>query len=136
MLMLLRFEGNKNTVYAAKSVIFAHCESFLTLKKSEYHGSTRKRLFKAFHSFLLQWQLLACPLYLFLLGVMGWFVINANKLGETFRENIEVQVFTRENTNAKDSAALVHYIASQPYTKSYEYITKDLAKKRYLARRK
>jgi len=24
MLMLLRFEGNKNTVYAAKSVIFAH----------------------------------------------------------------------------------------------------------------
>jgi hypothetical protein len=24
MLLLLRFEGNKNTVYAAKSVIFAH----------------------------------------------------------------------------------------------------------------
>ncbi len=69
---------------------------------------------------------------LFLLGVMGWFVINANKLGQTFRENIEVQVFTRENTNAKDSAALVQYVASQPYTKSYEYITKDLAKKRYL----
>jgi len=69
---------------------------------------------------------------LFLLGVMGWFVINANKLGQTFRENIEVQVFTRENMNAKDSAALVQYVASQPYTKSYEYITKDLAKKRYL----
>ena len=69
---------------------------------------------------------------LFFLGVMGWIVINANKLGQTFKENIEVQVFARENINAKDSAALVQYIASQPYTKSYEYITKDIAKKRYL----
>ena len=43
-----------------------------------------------------------------------------------------MQVFARENINAKDSAALVQYIASQPYTKSYEYITKDIAKKRYL----
>jgi len=70
---------------------------------------------------------------LFLLGILGWIVINANKLGEYFKENVEVRVYVRENVSAKDSAALVNYIASQPYTKSYEYVTKDLAKQKYLA---
>ena len=76
--------------------------------------------------------ILGVSLVLFFLGMLGWIVINANKLGQTFRENIEVQVYIRENINAKDSAALVQYITSQPYIRSYEYITKDLAKKRYL----
>lgn len=70
---------------------------------------------------------------LFLLGILGWIVINANKLGEYFKENVEVSVYVRENVSPKDSAALVDYIVSQPYTKSYEYVTKDLAKRKYLA---
>ncbi|MBS1917366.1 MAG: hypothetical protein JST87_13895 [Bacteroidetes bacterium] len=70
---------------------------------------------------------------LFLLGILGWIVINANKLGEYFKENVEVRVYVRENVSAKDSAALVNYISSQPYTKSYEYVTKELAKQKYLA---
>jgi cell division transport system permease protein len=72
-------------------------------------------------------------LVLFLLGLIGWFVINANKLGEVIRENVEVQVYVRENVTAKDSAALVQYVSAQPYIKTYEYLTKDLAKKKYLA---
>ncbi len=71
-------------------------------------------------------------LVLFLLGLLGWIVINANKLGQNFKENIQVQVFVRENVSPKDSAALVSYIAAQPYTKSYEYLTKELAKQKYL----
>jgi cell division transport system permease protein len=71
-------------------------------------------------------------LVLFLLGLLGWIVINANKLGENFRENLEVQVYVHETVSPKDSAALVQYIASQPYTKSYEYMTKELARKRFL----
>jgi cell division transport system permease protein len=71
-------------------------------------------------------------LVLFLLGILGWIVINANKLGQYFRENIEVDVYVRENVSSKDSAALVEYITTRPYVKSYEYITKDAAKQRYL----
>jgi cell division transport system permease protein len=70
---------------------------------------------------------------LFLLGLLGWIVINANKLGQNFRENIEVQVYVRENVSAKDSAALVQYIAAQPYTKSYQYLTKDLARQQFVS---
>jgi cell division transport system permease protein len=72
-------------------------------------------------------------LVLFLLGLLGWMVINANKLGENFRENVEVQVYVRENVSARDSAILVQYVAGQPYTKSYEYLTKDLAKKKFIS---
>ena len=49
---------------------------------------------------------------------------------------VHVQVFERachrENVSARDSDALVQYISSRPYVKSYEYVTKDNAKKKYL----
>src|SRR5450755_1451773 len=76
--------------------------------------------------------IIGVSLILIMLGVLGWFVINANKLGQYFKENVEVSVFIRENVSAKDSADLVQYLASQPYIKTYEYVTKDLAKKKYL----
>src|SRR5258707_4253647 len=76
-------------------------------------------------------SIVGVSLVLFLLGLLGWIVINANKLGQNFRENVEVQVYVRENVSAKDSADLVQYIASKPYVKSFEYLTKDLAKKRW-----
>jgi len=71
-------------------------------------------------------------LVLFLLGILGWIIINANKLGQYFKENIAMNVYIRENVSPKDSAALVQYIVAQPYVKDYEYVTKDLAKKKYL----
>jgi cell division transport system permease protein len=71
-------------------------------------------------------------LVLFLLGILGWIIINANKLGQYFKENIAMNVYIRENVSPKDSAALVNYIASQPYVRGYEYVTKDLAKQKYL----
>ncbi len=77
-------------------------------------------------------SIVGVSLVLFLLGILGWLVINARKLGEYFRENIEVRVYIRENVSPKDSANLVQYIASQPYVKNYEYVTKDIAKQKYL----
>ncbi len=71
-------------------------------------------------------------LVLFLLGILGWIIINANKLGQYFKENIAMNVYIRENVSPKDSAALVQYMLSKPYVKDYEYVTKDLAKQKYL----
>jgi len=71
-------------------------------------------------------------LVLFFLGILGWIVIDANKLGEYFKENIEMNVYVRENVSPKDSAALVQFIAAQPYVRSYQYVTKDMAKQKYL----
>jgi cell division transport system permease protein len=69
---------------------------------------------------------------LLILGVLGWLLINANKLLQHFQENVEVGVYLRENFTPKDSADLVQYISSQPYVKSYEFVTKEQAKRKYL----
>jgi cell division transport system permease protein len=76
--------------------------------------------------------IIGVSLVLFLLGILGWIIINANKLGQYFKENIAMNVYIRENVSPKDSAALVQYIVAKPYVKDYEYVTKDLAKKKYL----
>jgi cell division transport system permease protein len=77
--------------------------------------------------------ILGVSLVLFILGILGWVVINANKLGQYFKENVEVRAYLRENITAKDSAALVGYIATQPYVKEYKYITKELARQKFIA---
>ena len=38
-------------------------------------------------------SIVGVTLVLFLLGLVGWLVINANKLGDYFRENVEVRAF-------------------------------------------
>lgn len=67
-----------------------------------------------------------------ILGILGWIVINANKLGQYFKENVEVRVYLRENITAKDSTELVDYVKTQPYVKSYTYVTKEMAKDKFM----
>lgn len=69
---------------------------------------------------------------LLILGVLGWLLINANKLGQHFQESIEVRVYLRENITSKDSSDLVNYVGTQPYVRSFEFVSKDQAKKKYL----
>jgi cell division transport system permease protein len=78
-------------------------------------------------------SVLGVTLVLFVLGIIGWFIINAGKLGEHFKENVEVNVYIRETLNPKDSLALVQYISSKPYVKSWVYTTKEMARQKFIA---
>ena len=77
-------------------------------------------------------SILGVTLVLFLLGIIGWLVINANKLGSYFKENVEVGAYLRGDVNAKDSTALMNYISTKPYVREIEFVTKEAAKKKYL----
>lgn len=77
-------------------------------------------------------SILGVTLVLFLLGLIGWLVINANKLGNYFKENIEVKAFLRGDLNPKDSAALMQYISTKSYVREIEYVTKEQGKKIYI----
>lgn len=77
-------------------------------------------------------SILGVTLVLFLLGTIGWLVMFANKLGDHFKESIEVNVYLREELNPKDSAALMTYIAGKPYVREYYYVTKEMAKKQFV----
>jgi cell division transport system permease protein len=77
-------------------------------------------------------SILGVTLVLFLLGIIGWLVINANKLGDHFKESVEVRVYLRGDLNPKDSVALMNYIAAKPYVKAMEFVTKEAGKKKYI----
>ena len=77
-------------------------------------------------------SILGVTLVLFFLGIIGWLVINANKLGDHFKESVEVRVYLRGDLNPKDSIALINYISAKPYVKSMEYVNKETGKKRYM----
>ena len=70
---------------------------------------------------------------LLILGLIGWFLINAKQLGDYFKENIEVRAHLSQTFTSQDSAMLVNFISTQPYVKSYEFITKEKAKTIYEA---
>lgn len=77
-------------------------------------------------------SILGVTLVLFLLGIIGVLVINANKMGDYFKENVEVMASLRGNLNPNDSIALMEYVTNKPYIRSIEYVTKEEAKRRYL----
>lgn len=77
-------------------------------------------------------SILGVTMVLFLLGIIGWLVINANKLGDYFKENVEVRAYLRGDLNPKDSVALMNYISGKPYVKSIQYVSKEEGKKQYM----
>lgn len=77
-------------------------------------------------------SILGVTLVLFLLGIIGWLVINANKLGEYFRESVEVRAYIIGNLSAQDSASLVQFIGAKPYVREVTYVNKEMAKKIYV----
>ena len=77
-------------------------------------------------------SILGITLVLFLLGIIGWLVINANKLGNYFKESVEVRTYLLGDLHPKDSTALMDYISSKPYVKKINYVTKEEGKKIYM----
>ncbi|HQW47705.1 MAG TPA: hypothetical protein PLZ98_11535, partial [Chitinophagaceae bacterium] len=44
------------------------------------------------------YSIIGVALVLFLLGSLGWLVINAGELSKSFKENIEISVILNDNT--------------------------------------
>lgn len=76
-------------------------------------------------------SVIGVALVLFLLGILGLIVIHAEKLSKYFKENIEIQVILRNNTPEASAVALRDSLETRPYTKSVEYVSKDMAAERF-----
>jgi cell division transport system permease protein len=73
-------------------------------------------------------SILGVTLVLFLLGIIGWLIVNANKLGNHFKENVEIHANLRGDLSPNDSAALMAYVSTKPYIREITYINKEKAK--------
>ena len=78
--------------------------------------------------------ILGVTIVLFFIGVFGWLLLNASRYIDELKEEVQVQVYLRNNITQQDVDSLRNYIAAKPYTKSVEYVDKETAKKRWQAK--
>ncbi|MFZ9240923.1 MAG: cell division protein FtsX, partial [Chitinophagaceae bacterium] len=71
--------------------------------------------------------ILGVALVLFILGILGWLVINTSKLETYFKGSVQVHAFIREGSPQKDIDVVKNIIKSKPYARNVEYITKEKA---------
>ena len=79
------------------------------------------------------YAIIGVSLVLFLFGIVGWFFLNLRKTGEYFKENIQVQAFLNRDAPAKNIDSVKNYLSALPYVKSVEYVTREMAIKKYEA---
>lgn len=68
-------------------------------------------------------------LVLFMLGILSVLVLNAQKLSNYVKENIQVQVFLNDDVNEADILRLKKEIDAETYTHSTKYVSKEDAAK-------
>jgi len=72
------------------------------------------------------YSIVGVALVLLIMGIMGWFFLNINAVGNTFKEDIRVSAYLR--TLNKDTIGQIQaFIAKRPYTKTATYVNKQSA---------
>lgn len=75
------------------------------------------------------YSIIGVSLVLFLLGILGWLMLNGRALSRAFQEDIEVQVDFHDNTRPENIERLNAILQAQPFTRKTHIITKEEALK-------
>ena len=84
----------------------------------------RRRLISSYFSVVF-----SIFLVLFLLGALGLFVINSEKISNDFKENIPMSVYFKDEANDTILNAFDTELKNSKFIKSYDFVTKDEAAK-------
>jgi cell division transport system permease protein len=71
--------------------------------------------------------ILGVALVLFLLGMLGWLLINGRALSRAFKEDIEMQVNFHDNTTDENINKMQAVLNNQPFVRRTKVITKEEA---------
>ena len=77
------------------------------------------------------YAIIGISLVLFLLGTLGWIVINGRALSRVFKEDIQVEVVLHDNTRDENLQHLKTILDSQPFVRQSSIITKEEAAKKF-----
>jgi cell division transport system permease protein len=93
---------------------------------SSFDKFQKRRLITSYFSVVL-----SVFLVLFLLGILGLFIVNSRKLSDDFKEGIAMSVYFKEE--AKDSTlnAFENELKSANYSKSFKFVSKEVAAKEH-----
>lgn len=77
-------------------------------------------------------SILGVALVLFILGLLGWIVINASKLENYFKGSVQIHAFIREGSPDRDIDSLERFVTSRPYARNVEHVTKEMARAKFI----
>lgn len=93
---------------------------------SSFEKFQKRRLISSYFSVVL-----SIALVLFLLGILGFFIINSNKLADDFREKIAMTVFFKKEANDSIIKAFGQELKSTKFAKTFVYVSKEQAAKEH-----
>lgn len=73
------------------------------------------------------YSIIGISLVLFLLGTIGWLVINGRSMTRYFKEQVELQVILHDNTRTEKSQELQEILQKQPFVSKSTIVTKEEA---------
>lgn len=89
---------------------------------TSYEKYQKRRLLSSYFSVIL-----SIFLVLFLLGSLGMFVINYEKISNNFKENIPMSIYIKENTTDEQLATYQADLEKQKFLKDLTFVHKDSA---------
>ncbi len=93
---------------------------------SSFDKFQKRRLISSYFSVVL-----SVFLVLFLLGILGFFIINSKKLADDFKEEIAMTVFFKNEANDSVVKAFGAELKKAPFAKSFAYVSKEMAAKQH-----
>jgi cell division transport system permease protein len=93
---------------------------------SSFDKFQKRRLISSYFSVVL-----SVFLVLFLLGILGFFIINSKKLADDFKEEIAMTVFFKNEANDSILKAFGKELKAAPFAKSFVYVSKEAAAKEH-----
>lgn len=77
------------------------------------------------------YAIVGISLVLFLLGTLGWLVLNGRTLTRVFKEDVQVEVILHDNTRDEMMLKLAAVMEEQPFVKKVQVITKEEAAEKF-----
>ncbi len=89
---------------------------------SKFEKFQKRRLISSYFSVVL-----SIFLVLFLLGILGLFVINSKKLADDFKEEIAMTVFFKNDAQEADLTAFGEELKTAKFARKFNYVSKEVA---------
>ena len=93
---------------------------------SSFEKFQKRRLISSYFSVVL-----SIFLVLFLLGILGFFIINSKKLADDFKEKIAMTVFFKQEANDSIIKAFGQELKTTKFSRSFAYVSKEQAAKEH-----
>src|SRR6187431_1029385 len=93
---------------------------------SSFDKFQKRRLITSYFSVVL-----SVFLVLFLLGTLGFFIVNSKKVADDFKEGIAMSVYFKDEAKDTTLVQFANELKASKFAKTYKFVSKDDAAKEH-----